>query len=100
MIVNLSIGATRMMVLKTKTKKPNRSTQRIILPHNSLFVLGWETNRKWTHEIRQDKRMDSIKRPDELDYSSSRISLTFRTISTFMRRSDGRIYGQGMNRPW
>eukprot|EP01102_Stenamoeba_stenopodia_P002287 TRINITY_DN1208_c0_g1_i1.p1 TRINITY_DN1208_c0_g1~~TRINITY_DN1208_c0_g1_i1.p1 ORF type:complete len:398 (-),score=107.47 TRINITY_DN1208_c0_g1_i1:1479-2672(-) len=94
-IVNLSLGATRVMVLKTKTKKPNRSTQRVTLPHNSLFVLGWETNRKWTHEIRQDKRMDAIKRPDELDFSSSRISLTFRTISTYLRHSDGRIYGQG-----
>lgn len=94
-IVNLSLGATRVMILRTKLKKEGRIVQRVTLPHNSLFVLGWESNRTWTHEIRQDKRMDSLKRDDEMRNNCERISLTFRDIATFMRPSDGQLYGQG-----
>jgi len=95
-VVNLSLGATRTMVLKKKIKneKGVKEIVRIILPHNSLFVLGWKTNQMWTHSIQRDKRMDSIKKKDELAFGSHRISLTLRTIATFMT-SDGKLYGQG-----
>lgn len=100
LIVNLSIGATRTFILRSKPdyesteKTKNRVIQKIVLPSNSLFVLGWETNRLFTHSIKQDKRIASEKNPDELMFFEQRISLTFRKISTFLT-SDGLIIGQG-----
>mmetsp|Transcript_14191 Transcript_14191/g.39021 ORF Transcript_14191/g.39021 Transcript_14191/m.39021 type:complete len:827 (-) Transcript_14191:142-2622(-) len=92
-IVNLSLGATRTMVLRRK-EKLNRDVQRIRLPHNSLFVLGWETNRSWLHAINRDGRADDMKEPDVLAYGGHRISITFRHIATF-RTADGHLMGQG-----
>jgi len=68
--------------------------QRVALMHNSLFVLGWETNLKWTHEIRRDRRRMELRRADEQREGGHRISLTFRNVATFMR-PDGRAFGQG-----
>ena len=83
-IVNLSLGATRTMVLRGKKEgaaeagaeatagaraaagkarsgtRPTRATQRVDLVDGSLFVLGWETNRFMTHEIRQDRRLAQV----------------------------------------
>jgi hypothetical protein len=33
-----------------------RTTPRIPLPNNSLFVLGLETNARWMHSVHMDKR--------------------------------------------
>ena len=95
-IVNYSIGATREMRLRKKKTNDNREreTIKIKLTHNSLFVLGWETNRKWLHSIHQDKRPQFEKTEDELFNSGERISFTFRNIATFID-SDGKIIGQG-----
>ena len=60
-----------------------------------MFVLGLETNKEWKHEIKIDKRDDQFKRADELRDEGHRISLTFRHIATYRRRSDGRLFGQG-----
>jgi hypothetical protein len=90
-IVNLSLGASRVMILKAKTDyvssshlPSGRMCQKVTLPHNSLFVLGWQSNRDFLHSTRPDKRMASLKSFDELLYGEQRISLTFRTIATFM----------------
>jgi hypothetical protein len=91
-VLNLSFGATRTMILKHKENK--HPIQKIKLPHNSLFVLGWKTNREWTHSIKQDKIPIIIKTPDEISFSGERISYTFRTISTFIT-DDNIIFGQG-----
>ncbi|MCB9751487.1 MAG: isochorismatase family protein [Myxococcales bacterium] len=99
-VINLSLGATRTMVLRAKLRvdMPDGThhypSQRVAMPHNSLFVLGWATNRAFMHGIRQDKRPDREKRGDETAEGGERISLTFRTIATFQRR-DGRLFGQG-----
>ncbi|MEL6342548.1 MAG: isochorismatase family protein [Myxococcota bacterium] len=95
-IVNYSLGATRTMLLQSKTRGENGQfpSQRVELPHNSLFLLGWETNRTFKHGIRPDKRADIEKRRDELRYGGERISLTLRTIATF-RTDDGAVVGQG-----
>ncbi|KAI8924293.1 hypothetical protein BC831DRAFT_466198 [Entophlyctis helioformis] len=128
-IVNMSLGAERVMVLHTKrdsaghTGQPGqrlpkgtpRKTQRFALPHNSLFVMGPETNAKWLHGIAQDKQHQHMSPHDEATASDAtaaetgadgsntgpssqigygRISLTFRSIGTFST-SDGLIYGQG-----
>jgi hypothetical protein len=106
-IVNLSLGATRVMILKSKqdyvtrlddeneTEVPTkRLYQRITLPHNSVFVLGWESNKDFLHSIRADKRRLAEKSTGELAFDQQRISLTFRTIATFIDTA-GRVTGQG-----
>jgi len=114
-IVNVSFGAQRTMRLRTKksstttpsktdstttlsttTDEPNkRTTQRIPLPHNSLFKLGLATNAKYLHGIMPDKRLDIERSPAELDYGGMRISLTFRHIGTFIDANETTIWGQG-----
>lgn len=111
-IVNLSLGARRTMTLKTKKdslhtagddgddggeqqQPAQRRTQRVPLPHNSLFVMGLQTNARWMHSVHTDKRPDSTKEPEE---RGARISLTFRRIGTFLTPASPhpqRIYGQG-----
>jgi alkylated DNA repair dioxygenase AlkB len=111
-IVNLSLGARRTMTLKTKKdslhttgddgddgaeqqQPTQRRTQRVPLPHNSLFVMGLQTNARWMHSVHTDKRPDSTKEPEE---RGARISLTFRRIGTFLTPASPhpqRIYGQG-----
>jgi len=58
-----------------------RTTQRIPLPHNSLFVMGLATNSRWMHSVHTDKRPENTKDPAE---RGPRISLTFRHIGTFL----------------
>lgn len=94
-VIGLSLGATRRLIMRTKDKAGGRRVLRLMLPHNSVFVLGWETNRGWTHQIKADGRPDALKRPDELRQGGARISLTMRDIATFVRRRDGRLFGQG-----
>ena len=109
-IVNLSLGSRRTMTLRTKKDAAagseqgangeghghprdgdgnggaaaaavQRTTQRIPLPHNSLFVMGLATNSRWMHSVHTDKRPENTKDPSE---RGPRISLTFRHIGTFL----------------
>ncbi|KAI9802531.1 MAG: hypothetical protein M1833_001603 [Piccolia ochrophora] len=73
----------------------SRRTQRILMPHNSMFVLGQTSNMRWLHGIRQDKRPASEKSEEEVAYGGERISLTFRHIGTFLDRDSKKIWGQG-----
>ena len=75
--------------------KTDRETQRIPLPHNSLFVLGLESNMRWLHGINTDKRPMQERLPAENAYGGMRISLTFRHIGTFLSADSSRIWGQG-----
>ncbi|CAF1046462.1 unnamed protein product [Rotaria sordida] len=92
-IVNYSLGAARKMTLINKRQYGIR--QEFKLPHNSLFILGWQTNREWYHAIRPDKRHNSVKDPDEIAFYGERISLTLRTVATFLNRRTYQMYGQG-----
>ncbi|KAK2747980.1 hypothetical protein FQN57_001571 [Myotisia sp. PD_48] len=97
-ICNVSLGAQRAMTLRTKADAKGdsgRQSQRVPMPHNSLFILGEETNRKWLHGIRQDKRPENTKSPEERAFNGERISLTFRHIGTFMNPETNTIWGQG-----
>ena len=102
-IANVSLGAQRTMVLRTKTTAKDtaeadsagRPTQRVPMPHESLFILGEHTNRRWLHSIRPDRRPDSAKSPEERAFGGERISLTFRHIGTFIQPSTAVIWGQG-----
>jgi nicotinamidase-related amidase/alkylated DNA repair dioxygenase AlkB len=102
-IVNVSFGAHRTMRLRTKkAPKPDdsddtaaRETQRVAMPHNSMFVLGLESNKKWLHGIQPDKRILAERSEDENAYNGIRISLTFRHIGTFLDAQNRTIWGQG-----
>ncbi|PNP41692.1 hypothetical protein TGAMA5MH_06285 [Trichoderma gamsii] len=114
-IANVSLGAERTMILRTKrlerdlsgtaaaaaaaaaaiSKEEKRKIQRARLPHNSLCRMGLQTNMKWLHAIRRDKRADRDKSAAELAFSGRRISLTFRHIGTFLDRDETIIWGQG-----
>lgn len=99
-IVNASFGAQRTMRLRTKkssfeTEDTTRQTQRIPMPHNSLFALGLLTNKIWLHGINPDKRLSDERSPEELAYNGKRISLTFRYIGTFLDKEEKLIWGQG-----
>ncbi|RDW62709.1 hypothetical protein BP5796_11011 [Coleophoma crateriformis] len=103
-IANVSLGAQRTMVFRTKRKahctdeaaeSTARKTCRAPLPHNSLCKMGLNTNMRWLHGIRQDKRMKGEKGPEELAYDGGRISLTFRKIGTFLDKDQQKIWGQG-----
>ncbi|KAG5934684.1 hypothetical protein E4U59_006052 [Claviceps monticola] len=107
-IANVSIGAERTMVFRTKRqindpslgdvsppRDAKRHVQRARLPHNSLCRLGLKTNMKWLHSIRQDKRAERDKTPAEMAQGGSRISLTFRHIGTFLDKDEQMIWGQG-----
>ncbi len=102
-IVNVSIGAERVMTLRTKRSKhtqgsdisDSRQSQRIRMPHNSVFVLGPQTNREWLHGVRADKRPSHEKAEEEKAFGGERISITFRQIGTFINKSGDRIWGAG-----
>lgn len=104
-IVNVSFGAQRTMRLRTKKPAISykgeedgasaRKTQRIAMPHNSIFVLGQETNMRWLHGINPDKRAAEDRSEAEKAFSGMRISLTFRHIGTFLDHSSHLIWGQG-----
>jgi nicotinamidase-related amidase/alkylated DNA repair dioxygenase AlkB len=119
-IVNVSLGAQRTMRLRTKrpTAVPNvasisdrqqrpgdaqtkpeddrsRVTQRIPMPHNSMFIMGLETNGSWLHGIMPDKRPATEQIPAESAYGNMRISITFRLIGTFISADSRLIWGQG-----
>ena len=98
-IVGLSLGATRAIILQSKRKMEDGKplTQVLELPHGSLFVLGWETNQRFMHGIRQDRRAEQDKRADEMRDGGERISLTMRHVATFLT-PDGVLYGQGATR--
>lgn len=101
-IVNVSFGAQRTMRLRTKkrpkkdgSEEAQRDTQRVAMPHNSMFVLGLESNKKWLHGIMADKRPNSERSTAENAYRGTRISLTFRYIETYLDAKCQTIWGQG-----
>ncbi|TKA59251.1 hypothetical protein B0A49_12399 [Cryomyces minteri] len=98
-IVNVSFGAQRTMRLRTKkSADPGlgaRQTHRVPMPHNSMFVLGPETNMRWLHGINADRRRLEERSEVELAYEGMRISLTFRHIGTFLNADESLIWGQG-----
>jgi len=102
-VVNVSLGAQRVMTLRLKRDgmhqedggTTSRPSQKIPLPHNSMFVLGLDTNMRWLHAINHDKRPIHQKSAEEQYMNGERISLTFRHIGTFLSRDESRIYGQG-----
>ncbi|KAJ4359811.1 uncharacterized protein N0V89_000367 [Didymosphaeria variabile] len=98
-IVNVSFGAQRTMRLRAKKSEKaddsQRETQRVAMPHNSMFVFGLKSNAKWLHGIMADKRIASERSEAENAYEGMRISLTFRHIATYLDAKCRTIWGQG-----
>ncbi|KAL9054877.1 MAG: hypothetical protein Q9162_003910 [Coniocarpon cinnabarinum] len=106
-IVNVSLGAQRMMRLRTKrdarsasangdaTQVYERKTQLVQMPHGSMFILGLRSNAVWLHGINPDKRPDLERSEAESEFDGQRISLTFRNIATFLDAAQSKIWGQG-----
>ncbi|KAJ7229980.1 hypothetical protein GGX14DRAFT_581726 [Mycena pura] len=67
---------------RSGAQPPPHPTQRIPLPHNSMFVMGPATNTKWLHGIPHDKRPAAAKSPAETFQGGERINQM-------------RIWGQG-----
>ncbi|KAG9916916.1 hypothetical protein KCV02_g12827, partial [Aureobasidium melanogenum] len=65
------------------------------MPHNSMFVMGLDTNGSWLHGIMPDKRPAAEHIPAESAYGNMRISITFRLIGTFLSADSKLIWGQG-----
>ncbi|KAL0948369.1 hypothetical protein HGRIS_010951 [Hohenbuehelia grisea] len=104
-IVNVSLGAERVMVLRAKRDSvhkdaegphnPPRPAQRVPLPHNSMFVMGLETNQRQLHGIPHDRRPLAQKSTAEQFMGGERVSLTFRNIGTFVSHDGTKIWGTG-----
>ena len=98
-IISVSFGASRLFTLRSKaTLKAGtgaETTHKITLMDNSALHLGLDTNAKFTHQILSDRRADGQRREDETAYDGQRISITLRNVATYVRRKDGRVFGQG-----
>jgi len=79
LIFTLSLGAERPMVLEC-----NGLQQVVPLRHGSLFVIGPETNRLWSHAL-----------PPQTQPLGPRISLTIRQVGSFLDLYTSSIVGQG-----
>lgn len=91
-IVNYTLGARRTMKFKHKSD-PSKNFK-VSLKHNSVLILGPIANKNYLHYIDRDRRDIKTKSEDEKLNGGERISLTFRTIATFLT-NDNRIVGQG-----
>jgi nicotinamidase-related amidase/alkylated DNA repair dioxygenase AlkB len=91
-IGNLSLGSKRKMKF---TSKISKEVIEIPLKTNSILFIGMKTNKKWFHEVKPDLRQEKFKSADELAYETRRVSLTFRTVCTFMNLDTKKISGQG-----
>jgi nicotinamidase-related amidase/alkylated DNA repair dioxygenase AlkB len=85
LIVNVSLGATRSMIFRSKTAK-GTVPQKLPLPHGSLFMLNLDSNQKFYHGIKQ-LGSDSTDAP--------RISLTLRYIGTYCDPHNEAVWGIG-----
>jgi nicotinamidase-related amidase/alkylated DNA repair dioxygenase AlkB len=84
-IVNVSLGATRSMLFRSKTNK-GAVPQKLPLPHGSLFMLNLDSNQTFYHGIKQLGSEGT---------DAPRISLTLRYIGTYYDPNNGAVWGIG-----
>ena len=75
-IDTLSVGPTRKMILRRKTRDGNIIAEEVELPENSLLTFSRKSQDYYTHEIPADDAIDQV-----------RYSLTFREIKPFYLNS-------------
>jgi hypothetical protein len=97
--VNVSFGASRAFEMRSKQRLACGAgpvdVQKLALVDNSALVFGLRTNQRYTHSVQRDCRARGQRRPDECAFAGQRISVTLRAVATFVRGSDGRVFGQG-----
>lgn len=81
-IASLSLGETRSLLLRHKTRK-DLPTIRLALPSGSLLLMGGDTQHYWRHGIDAEKNR-----------CAARINLTFRLIKRPARRQRRRQRGR------
>jgi hypothetical protein len=86
-IAIVSLGEGLVLELRPKPGVSSSATpQKIYLRHNTLFLLGAETNRLFQYSIRCSRKAQP---------GQARFSLTFRDLTTFRSNSNGIVYGPG-----
>lgn len=84
-IFNYSLGATRIMTIQNKKNKNILET--IPLRHEECVEFGLKTNQLWWHEIKKQSNLIpqniSKNNEDQNPWKTSRISFTFRKVSTY-----------------
>ena len=75
-IHTFTVGKTRTMILRQKTKDGNTVAEAVELPENSLLTFSRKSQDYFTHEIPADVNVDEV-----------RYSLTFRDIKPFFLNS-------------
>lgn len=92
-IINLSLGATRVMTFTSKLDPSH--VQTVTMKSNSCLVIGMKTNQRWLHEVKPDHRPMKAKTPEELLHDGQRMSFTFRVAGTFFDHQRQRLIGLG-----
>lgn len=85
-IASISLGQERSYILRDSIHNPTIS-QEIKLKHGSLLLLGPQTNQNYYHSVPVEKSSTM----------GSRISITFRVVTTFKNIKTGELVGQGSN---
>uniref|UniRef100_A0A6S8JFR8 Isochorismatase-like domain-containing protein n=1 Tax=Amphora coffeiformis TaxID=265554 RepID=A0A6S8JFR8_9STRA len=86
-IAIVALGEGMLLELRPKPGLGSSATaQKIYLRHNTLFLLGPETNRLFQYSIRCSRKAPKNKH---------RISMTFRDLVTFQAKEEKLIYGPG-----
>ena len=112
-IVSVSLGSRR--VMEVRDRQFPHDVARVDLPPGSMFVLGPETNARFTHAVlpmddfgdREGRENgdcdDGDEEGDEMTENTKcsiedggRISLTFRDVRTFLDVKTQRLFGQGV----
>jgi hypothetical protein len=87
-IYTLRFGQTRTLLLKNKGSGAEILVE---LPHNTLFILGWGTNRFWTHGApRIAPILDGASGNSQMEPS---YSIVLRTSVTWLHRPTLRLWG-------
>lgn len=89
------ISGSQQQQKRPQQQQQQRTTFRAPMPHNSLLALSLPTNAEYLHGINPDKRPSVELSEAETAYGGQRISLTFRSISTFLSRDERFIWGRG-----
>mmetsp|Transcript_25356 Transcript_25356/g.30052 ORF Transcript_25356/g.30052 Transcript_25356/m.30052 type:complete len:315 (-) Transcript_25356:123-1067(-) len=90
-ICSISLGQSRTYVLQNDMWNPTKR-QEIKLNHGDLFILGSETNKLWYHSIRQ---MDEKELLEVSGNVGHRVSVTLRSVATFLNPKTNTISGKG-----
>jgi nicotinamidase-related amidase/alkylated DNA repair dioxygenase AlkB len=93
-IVNVSLGQMRTMIIRCKDPQEIKSSapQKLPLPHGSFFCMDLETNQQYYHGIKQ-LGPEGASRSGSTD--EPRISLTMRYIGSFYNPKTGAVWGIG-----